>query len=101
MKKLNIVDIKLYRVIVGKVRAVATVFFDGFMLKGFKILEDEEKGKLFVTPPSYQTKYGWRQSFRTDSEEDWKEIQHRILETYENYEFEGETLTEDPEKDPF
>lgn len=69
-----------------KVKARADVIFEDFTLKGFKVLEDNEKKKLFVTPPSYKhISMGWRPLFKTNKPEDWQEIQRRILEDYEKH----------------
>jgi len=101
MNRLKILKVKLYRTAVGKVKARADIHFEGWLLKGFKVIPDEEKGKLYVTPPSYFSNRGWRELFRTDEVSDWNEIQRRVLETYEKGDFEGESLTGDPDNEPF
>lgn len=65
-----------------KVLARADVHFEGFLLKGFKVLRNLETLQEYVTPPSYLSKNGWRPLFRTDKKEDWQEIQERILKEF-------------------
>jgi len=84
MKYLKIISIEFVKTKSEKVLARADVHFEGFLLKGFKILRNLEN-KDYVTPPSYLSPKGWRQLFKTDSEEDWKDIQHRILEEYDKH----------------
>ena len=79
---MRILEVQIVKTKLGKVKARADVHFEGFWLKGFKVLQDEETRKEFVTPPSYQSPSGWRMLFKTDSPKDWQEIQRRILEEY-------------------
>lgn len=58
------------------------VHFDGFILKGFKIMRDKNKGTDYVTPPSYLSPQGWRPLFKTDTITDWQEISQRILNDF-------------------
>ncbi|QQG41265.1 MAG: hypothetical protein HYV90_03785 [Candidatus Woesebacteria bacterium] len=67
-----------------KVKMRADIHFNNFWLKGFKILTDNS-GKDFVTPPSYPTKFGFRQLFRTDDKSDWQKIHAEILRQYQDY----------------
>lgn len=84
--KLKILGVEFVRTKSDKVRARADVHFEGFWLKGFKVIQDKESKKDYVVPPSYQSPKGWRVLFRTDSREDWQEIQRRILEEFNLYE---------------
>lgn len=79
---MKILEIQLIKAKSDKVQARADVHFEGFWLKGFKVVRDLEKKKEYVTPPSYFSQQGWRALFKTDSLEDWQEIQRRILEEY-------------------
>lgn len=81
-KKLKIIEITFVKTSSTKVKARADVHFDGFILKGFKIFQDEITKKEYVTPPSYLSPAGWRPLFKTDFLEDWQEIQRRILEEF-------------------
>lgn len=65
-----------------KVLARADVHFDGFLLKGFKVLKDEKTNKEYVTAPSYKAGIYWRPLFRTDTVEDWQQIQERVLQKF-------------------
>ena len=65
-----------------KVSARADVHFEGFILKGFKVIRDNKKREEYVTPPSYHSGKGWRPLFKTDKLEDWQEICKRILEEF-------------------
>jgi hypothetical protein len=80
---LKIFEITFLKTKSEKVRARADVHFVGFTLKGFKIIHDEETGKNYITPPSYQAGVFWRPLFKTDSPEVWKEICDQILKDYE------------------
>lgn len=79
---MKILEVQIVKTKSESVRARADVHFEGFLLKGSKIIWDKEKRKEFVTPPSYLSGMGWRPLFKTDSPEDWQEIQRRILEEY-------------------
>lgn len=80
--KLKIIEIKFVKTKSESVLARADIHFDGFWLKGFKILRNKER-KEYVTPPSYFAQHkGWRKLFETDSLEDWQMIQRRVLEDY-------------------
>lgn len=65
-----------------KVLARADVHFDEFLLKGFKVLRSEKTNKEYVTAPSYKAGIYWRPLFKTDSLEDWQQIQERILKEF-------------------
>lgn len=80
--KMKILEIQIIKTKSDKVRARADVHFEGFWLKGFKVIQDPETKREYVTPPSYQSPQGWRALFKTDSPEDWQEIQRRILEEH-------------------
>ena len=90
--KMKIKDIKLIKADKGMVKARVDITFDGFILKGFKVIKDNE-GKTYVTPPSYLAGTYWRPLFFTETEEDWNQIQKRVLETFNNQEIE-EVLNE-------
>ena len=74
---LKIIEVTFVKAQKGKVIARADVHFDGFVLKGFKIIKDPS-GKEYVTPPSYKSGMGWRKLFTTDSKDEWQKIQARI-----------------------
>lgn len=79
--KMKIIEIQILKTKSEKVQARADIHFDGFELKGFKVIKDES-GKEFVTPPSYLSPKGWRSLFKTDSPDDWQEIQKQVLEKF-------------------
>lgn len=87
---MKIIEIQLVKADKGKVRARADIIFDWFTLKGFKVIQNNE-GKTYVTPPSYQAGNFWRPLFKTESKEDWDEIQRCVLKKFETKEIE-ETL---------
>jgi DNA-binding cell septation regulator SpoVG len=78
---MKIIEINLVKADKGKVKARADILFEGFMIKGFKVIQDDG-GKTYVTPPSYNAAGFWRPLFKTESEEDWKEIQRKVLEVF-------------------
>jgi len=78
-RKLKILEIQMVKTSSLNVKARADVHFEGFTLKGFKIIQEPESKREYVTPPSYQSSQGWRTLFKTDLPEDWEEIQRRIL----------------------
>lgn len=83
---LKIKEIQIIEVNKGQVLARADVCFEGFVLKGFKILRDKElTGKEYVTPPSYKSPKGWRPLFKTDSKDEWNKICSAILKKYEEF----------------
>jgi len=82
---MKILEVQIVKTKSKNVKVRADVHFEGFWLKGFKVLQDEETRKEFVTPPSYQSPSGWRMLFKTDSPKDWQEIQRRILEEYNHH----------------
>ena len=79
---MKIIEVQILKAKSEKVIARADVHFEGFLLKGFKVIRDEKKNKEYVTPPSYLAGAFWRPLFKTDSLEDWQEIQRRILEEF-------------------
>lgn len=79
---MKILEVALVKTKSEKVKARADIHFDGFLLKGFKVIQDKE-GKVYVTPPSYQAGSFWRPLFKTDIEDDWKEIQRTVLDKFE------------------
>jgi hypothetical protein len=82
---MNILNIEIVKTQSPSVIGRADVHFDGFILKGFKIMRDKVTLKEYVTPPSYQSPHGWRPLFKTDNPEDWKAIQSRILSEFSSY----------------
>lgn len=85
---MKILEIEIVKTKSEKVKARADIHFDGFLLKGFKILQDEETKKEYVTPPSYQAGNFWRPLFKTDSPDDWQEIQRRVLTKFNQVQIE-------------
>jgi hypothetical protein len=84
---MKIIEIQIVKTKSENVKARIDIHFEGFWLKGFKILQDPETKKEYVTPPSYKSFEGWRPLFKTDDSEDWKLLQQRILEKYQLYRF--------------
>jgi len=82
---MKILEIDIVKTKSEKVKGRADIHFDGFILKGFKILRDEETKKEYVTPPSYLAGNFWRPLFKTDSPEDWQEIQRQVLKKFNEY----------------
>lgn len=80
---MKIKEIKLVKADKGMVQARVDITFEGFILKGFKVIQDKT-GKTYVTPPSYLAGTFWRPLFYTEVEEDWNEIQRRVLEAFNN-----------------
>lgn len=80
---MKIIEVTILKAGGGKVVARADVHFEGFLLKGFKVIQDPSTHKEYVTPPSYLAGGRfWRPLFKTDNEADWKEIQQQILNQY-------------------
>ncbi len=65
-----------------KVLARADIHFEGFILKGFKVLRDSVSKKEYITPPSYKAGTYWRPLFKTDNLNDWIYIQQEVLNAY-------------------
>lgn len=82
---MKIIEVQILKAKSEKVIARADVHFEGFLLKGFKVIRDEKTNKEYVTPPSYLAGVFWRPLFKTDSLEDWQEIQRRILQEYDHF----------------
>lgn len=83
--KIKILDVQIVKTRSETVKARADIQFDGFLLKGFKVLQDIDTKQEYVTPPSYKSPAGWRALFKTDRKEDWQEIQRRVLKAYNEY----------------
>ena len=79
---MKIIEIKLVDTKSDSVKARADIHFEGFTLKGFKVLQDPKTHKEYVTPPSYRAGPYWRPLFATDTKEDWQEIQKEVLKRY-------------------
>lgn len=82
---MKIIEIEIIKTKSTTVKARADVHFEGFWLKGFKILLAKDTHKEYVTPPSYNTLKGWRPLFRTDTEKDWEIIYKTILDSYNHH----------------
>ena len=81
-QKLEILEVNFVSVKSENVLARADVQFNGFLLRGFKIILDRKTNKGYVTAPSYSAGSGWRPLFRTDNKDDWVQICRRILEEF-------------------
>lgn len=81
--KMKIISVSIVKTVSPKVKARADVEFDGFVLKGFKVIQDESTRKDYVTPPSYLSPKGWRPLFKTTNPDDWQEISRRIVQEYD------------------
>lgn len=84
---MKIKEIKLIKADKGMVMARADITFEGFLLKGFKVVQNKE-GKTYVTPPSYLAGTFWRPLFFTETKEDWAEIQRQVLEVFSDQQIE-------------
>lgn len=82
---MKIVKITIVKTNSEKVRGRADIYFDEFLLKGFKVLQDPKSLKEYVTPPSYLSKMGWRPLFRTVNPQDWHDIEKEVLSAYNTY----------------
>lgn len=92
---MNIANVTIIKTVSSTVLARADITFDWFELKGFKILQNQQSKKVYVTPPSYHSPSGWRQLFRTLQEKDWEQITSKVIQKYEEEEmksFIDETL---------
>ena len=82
---MKILEVKIVKTESEKVLARADIHFEGFWLKGFKVIKGKEANKEYVTPPSYKAGPYWRELFHTDNQDDWQEIHRRILQDYNIY----------------
>jgi len=83
----NILEVKEVVIVRTKsttVRARADILFQGFWVKGFKVMQDDT-GKEFVTAPSYRAGQFWRALFKTERKKDWQEICHQVLKKYNSW----------------
>lgn len=92
---MKIIEVQILKTNSEKVQARADIHFEGFWLKGFKILKDSESVKSFVTPPSYLSGHGWRALFKTDTPDDWKEIQNKVLSQFDECQLKEATEEKD------
>ena len=98
MSNMDILEIIFVKTKSEKVIVRADVHFEGFLLKGFKVLRNDETGREYVTPPSYLSAKGWRPIFKTDNPATWQKIQEKILDEFDNKQiadFADEALTKD------
>lgn len=79
---MKILEVKFVKTKQGKVKVRADVHFEGFWLNGFKVFQDEETKREYLTPPSYPVGIFWRKLFKTDSLEDWKQIERKVIDEY-------------------
>jgi len=84
---MRIVEIKFHKISDEDTEVVSRVdiHFDGFWLKGFKVIRDRDSNKEYVTPPSYRSPKGWRALFLTDSKTDWQKIVASVLSAYNEH----------------
>lgn len=71
-----------------KIKAIITLDFQSFVVKGFRIQESQyeniKKDKLWLTPPSYADSGGrWHPIFFIPDKELWKEIELKIWDEYD------------------
>lgn len=81
------VVIKVKVVDAPELKAIISLDFGDFVVKGFRIrksdFESPEGKKLWVTPPSYKGAYKWHPIFYVPNKELWKRLEERMLEEYE------------------
>jgi hypothetical protein len=82
---MQIVEIKFHKITDKDTEVVSRVdiHFDGFWLKGFKVVRDPVTKKEYLTPPSYRSPLGWRALFNTDDPAVWRKICASVLSSYD------------------
>jgi len=85
--KIDEISVKIKFVEQKKLKAIITLGFGEFVIKGFRVMESEyenENGdKLWLTPPSYQSSFGkYHPIFYMPDKEQWKELEKMIWAQY-------------------
>lgn len=79
--------IKVKLITEGKLKAIVSLDFDSFVLRGFRIQEsqyEDGKGrKLWIVPPSYRGGVKYHPIVFFPDKNIWEEIQERIFDAYQ------------------
>ncbi len=71
----------------GKMKAIVSLDFGDFVIKGFRVqqseFENKNGNKVWVTPPCYKSIYKWHPIVYFLNKELWKELEDRILKEYD------------------
>jgi len=85
--KIDEIDLKFKILDDKKTKAIITLDFGDFVVKGFRIsesnFENKEGDKLWLTPPSYNGGGHWHPIFFMPDKDQWQKIEKRIFEEYE------------------
>jgi len=73
-------------------KGVAQIDFGDFQCKGFSIRVSKfGSGDLWVSPPTYQdSEDNWKKTFWLKSKSEWRLLKNKVIEAYEEKEFEKE-----------
>ena len=83
----NMIEVKIKFIEEKKLKAIITLNFEDFVVKGFRVMESDyenDKGKkLWLTPPSYRDSGGrYHPIFFMPDKELWKELETKIWDEY-------------------
>ena len=71
----------------GKCKATITLRYKNMEIKGFRItdsnFENSRGQNLWFQVPSYKTGAGWRPMFWLDDPEEWKKVEEKVWDIYE------------------
>lgn len=81
------IKVKIKFIEAQKLKAIISLNFDDFVIKGFRVTESEfenDRGeKLWLTPPSYRDSGGrYHPIFFMPNKELWKELENLIWDEY-------------------
>lgn len=90
MKLMNIIPeeiiVKVKFVDQAKLKAIISLDFGDFTVKGFRVMQSEFKNdngdELWLTPPSYLGGTRWHPIFFVPDKELWKQLESKIWEEY-------------------
>lgn len=86
--KIDEIIVKVKIVDEGKLKAIISLEFGDFLVKGFRIrsseFTDTRGDKLWLMPPSYQGGFKWHPIFFVPDKELWAKLENKIMSEYKN-----------------
>ena len=84
---LDEIQVKIKFVEQKKLKAIITLDFGDFVIKGFRVMESEYKNEsgdnLWLLPPSYKSGFGkYHPMFFMPDKEQWKELEKFLWDEY-------------------
>lgn len=84
---INEIEVKIKFLEDAKLKAIIGLDFGDFVIRGFRMqtsdFENRKGQKLWLTPPSYQSKNKWHPMFFMPDKSLWEKLEDKIFEEYQ------------------